>query len=89
MTYGPLNVSTWGAENEKLSIGNYVSIATGVKFLLGGNHRYDNFSTYPFKVKIRGDASEALSKDQLLLEMMFGYVQIHLFYLGLQLGKER
>lgn len=50
-TYGPLDVYEWGAKNEKLLIGNYVSIAKDVKFILGGNHRYDIISTYPFNKK--------------------------------------
>ncbi|WP_148359299.1 CatB-related O-acetyltransferase [Peribacillus simplex] len=68
MTYGPLEVHCWGAENEKLSIGNYVSIASGVKFLLGGNHRHDTFSTYPFKVNVLNEQREAWSKGPIIVE---------------------
>lgn len=50
-TYGPLDVYEFGTKNEKLIIRNYVSIAKDVKFILGGNHRYDTISTYPFKKK--------------------------------------
>lgn len=32
----------------KLTIGRYCSIADGVEILLGGNHRTDNVTTYPF-----------------------------------------
>jgi len=67
MSYGPLQVYTWGAENEKLVIGNYVSIATGVKFLLGGGHHYDTFVTYPFKVKLLHEESEAVSKGPIII----------------------
>jgi acetyltransferase-like isoleucine patch superfamily enzyme len=53
-SYGPLIVYSWNAENEFLQIGNFVSIAEGVKFVLGGNHFYNTLSTYPFKVKFLG-----------------------------------
>lgn len=64
-TYGPLNVYTWGSKNEGLIIGNYVSIANDVKFILGGNHRYDVFSTYPFKVKLGLEKIEAYSNGRI------------------------
>lgn len=46
-TYGCPNVSWWG-EHAKLKIGRYCSIASEVTVLLGGNHRSDWVSTYPF-----------------------------------------
>ncbi|EOT2959482.1 CatB-related O-acetyltransferase [Clostridium perfringens] len=64
-TYGPLNVYTWGDNNERLIIGNYVSIANDVKFILGGNHRYDILSTYPFKVKLGVNNIEAYSNGKI------------------------
>lgn len=67
-TYGPLEVHSWGEENEKLVIGNYVSIASGVKFLLGGNHLIDTFSTYPFRVMVMGEKREAWSKGAIIIE---------------------
>lgn len=48
-SYGDLTVFTWG-ENAKLVVGNYTSIAAGVKVLLGGEHRTDWVTTYPFNV---------------------------------------
>lgn len=68
MTYGHLEVHCWGSQNEMLSIGNYVSIASGVKFLLGGNHYYNTFSTYPFKVKVMGEFIEAYSNGPIVIE---------------------
>ena len=61
-SYGTLNVSSWGNKAEGLKIGSFVSIADGVKFILGGNHSFDSILTYPFKVKILGQKSEALTK---------------------------
>ena len=48
-TYGDLSVSTWN-EGSTLSIGAYTSIAGGVKVYLGGEHRSDWVTTYPFSV---------------------------------------
>lgn len=68
MTYGPLDIYSWGGEDEGVIIGNFVSIAPGVKFLLGGNHRTDTLSTYPFKVKILGEKAEATTKGKIIVE---------------------
>ena len=67
-TYGLLEVYTWGEPEQGLKIGSYVSIASGVKFLLGGNHRMDAFSTFPFKVKFCGERVESLSKGKIVIE---------------------
>lgn len=50
-TYAASNfqVFSWG-EGTKLSIGNYCSISSDVKILLGGEHRSDWVTTYPFSV---------------------------------------
>ena len=46
-TYGVPLVRWWG-EPAVLRIGNYVSIADEVQIFLGGNHRHDWVTTYPF-----------------------------------------
>ena len=46
-TYGYVKVNYW-EENCRLSIGKFCSIAEGVEIFLGGNHRVDWLSTYPF-----------------------------------------
>ncbi|MBK7630777.1 MAG: CatB-related O-acetyltransferase [Ignavibacteriales bacterium] len=61
-TYGPLNIHYWGAENEFLKIGDFVSIAEGVQFILGGNHGYKSLTTFPFKVVFKHEKFEATSK---------------------------
>lgn len=68
MSYGCLDVRSWGSPDEKLIIGNYVSIASEVKFILGGNHRTDTLSTYPFKVMMLGEKSEATTKGPVVIE---------------------
>jgi len=46
-TYGSINVS-WGNSGAHVSIGSYCSIAGNVRAYLGGNHRTDWVTTYPF-----------------------------------------
>lgn len=48
-TYGDLTVLSWG-EGASLCIGNYGSIAAGVKIFLGGEHRMDWVTTFPFNI---------------------------------------
>jgi chloramphenicol O-acetyltransferase type B len=48
-TYGDLSVFSWG-EGKTLEIGNFTSIAAGVKIFLGGEHRTDWVTTFPFNV---------------------------------------
>lgn len=51
-SYGSINISHYGNPNEKLIIGNYVSIADDVKFILGGNHQTDLLTVFPIYSKI-------------------------------------
>lgn len=46
-SYGKPTVYDWG-EGGSLYIGKFCSIADGVSIILGGNHRVDWISTYPF-----------------------------------------
>lgn len=48
-TYGAPRIRWWG-EAANLSIGKFCSIAEGVEIYLGGNHRTDWVTTYPFPV---------------------------------------
>jgi acetyltransferase-like isoleucine patch superfamily enzyme len=70
-TYGNLYVVTRDYQNVKLIIGNYCSIADGVKFLLSGNHQYDIISTYPYELLVlnsRGrEAGIAVSKGNIIV----------------------
>ncbi|WP_394296125.1 CatB-related O-acetyltransferase [Metapseudomonas furukawaii] len=50
-TYGALSVMDW-AEGATLTIGAYTSIADNVQVFLGGHHRTDWVSQYPFPAKI-------------------------------------
>jgi acetyltransferase-like isoleucine patch superfamily enzyme len=46
-TYGNPIIMDWGSQ---LTIGKYCCLADGVTFLLGGNHRPDWITTYPFNI---------------------------------------
>lgn len=48
-SYGTLNVESFENVEEKLTIGNFVSIAPNVYFILGGNHQTSAFTTFPLK----------------------------------------
>jgi len=48
-TYGDLRVRSWG-EGSTLTMGAFCSVAHGVQILLGGEHRPDWVTTYPFSV---------------------------------------
>lgn len=87
MTYGPLEVYEWGADNEYLKIGNYVSIAMGVKFILGGNHYYNTFSTYPFKVMCLGEKNEAYSNGPIIVEDDVWIAMDAIIMSGVKIGK--
>ncbi len=51
-TYGVPAVFSWG-EGSTLRIGKFCSIAMNVKIFLGGEHRTDWISTYPFPEQFR------------------------------------
>jgi len=48
-SYGDVRIHSWG-EGAKLRIGSYCSIAGGVQVFLGGEHRTDWITTFPFTV---------------------------------------
>lgn len=48
-TYGNPQVLSWG-EKSTLKIGKFCSIASDVTIFLGGNHRADWVTTYPFNI---------------------------------------
>lgn len=67
-SYGELNVTTF-SDRHRLIIGNYVSIAQHVTFLLDVEHRLDCISTYPFKVKIlKSERQEAFAKGDIVVD---------------------
>lgn len=69
-TYGPLKVSYYGNENEKLIIGSYCSIAEDVKFILGGEHHPTYISNYPYKLYMDNidDIDDRETKGPIIIE---------------------
>lgn len=47
-SYGIFRVQMWSNPDQRLVIGNFVSIAYNTTFILGGNHSYDTLSTFPY-----------------------------------------
>ncbi|WP_342120272.1 glycosyltransferase [Pseudoduganella sp. OTU4001] len=73
-SYGGLTLWMFGSPEEALHIGHYVSIADDAKFLLGGGHATDGFSTFPFQAKFFA-TTEALSKGPIVIgdDVWIGY----------------
>jgi len=70
-SYGELNVIVYNPSSPyKLSIGDFVSISTDVKFFIDGNHHVDRFSTFPFQALIfKNITAEAyLSKGDIFVD---------------------
>ena len=66
-TYGGIEAFFFGAADERIEIGNYVSIGPHVTFLAGGEHRLDGVSTYPFLAYGAGEV-EAVSKGSIVVK---------------------
>ena len=67
-SYGELNIVDFGGDS-KLMIGEYVSIAQNVSFILNAEHYTDYISTYPFKVKmIKSQCSESFGKGDIIID---------------------
>ena len=67
-TYGELIVKTYNPNDPTLYIGDYCSIAGGVIFMLGGEHKLTSFMTYPIHAYILKDKCEAISKGPIIVE---------------------
>ena len=65
-SYGELNIVTF-SDKTTLTIGNYVSIAQKVFFLLDVEHHINHISTYPFRVQVLNRSSESFSKGNIVV----------------------
>jgi acetyltransferase-like isoleucine patch superfamily enzyme len=75
-TYGGLYVRDFYYENERLEIGHFCSIASGVKFFLAGNHFVERPTTFPVKGFITGQrGGDGYSKGPIIVgsDVWFGY----------------
>lgn len=68
-TYGPINVLDFNPNtgSSHIEIGNFCSIAQNVTFLLGGGHKMDSVSTYPFEHYIEG-MEESADKGNIIID---------------------
>jgi virginiamycin A acetyltransferase len=88
-SYGMLNVqSLYVQPNEKLIIGNFVSIAPGATFLLGMNHQMNTITTYPLYSRfIAYDKKDSLSNGEIIIEDEVWIGTNALILSGLTVGK--
>ena len=67
-TYGTPRIMKYGSTN-KIKIGKFCSIAEGVKIFVGGEHKIEYISTYPFKERLKiGDIPTEFSKGDVTIE---------------------
>lgn len=87
LSYGTLNVVSYGNPNESLEVGNCCSIAGETKFILSGEHDYRRFSTYPFSTMALKHEPESISKGAIIIEddVWIGYGCIILS--GVKIGR--
>jgi acetyltransferase-like isoleucine patch superfamily enzyme len=73
-SYGDLKIMLWSPAKESLEIGNYVSIASNVTFLLGGNHHTNTLMTFP-SIKIGKGGQGSYSKGKIVIkdDVWIGY----------------
>ena len=69
-SYGLIDVKNFFNNKEKLQIGNFVSIANNVTFILGGNHQINTFTTFPLYSKLINSSVErdAYTKGAIIVE---------------------
>lgn len=78
-SYGNPIVVKYGVDPGKVTIGKYCAIASGVTILLGGNHRVDWVTGYPFRVKFdlpgKYEDGHPVSKGDLVIgsDVWIGY----------------
>ncbi|MFN4914036.1 MAG: CatB-related O-acetyltransferase [Sphingomonadales bacterium] len=89
MSYGALNIqSLFEQEGENLVIGNYVSIAPGVQFLLGVNHQTETLSTFPLYSRlVQPSTLDAVAKGPLVIEDEVWIGTNAIILSGLTIGK--
>ena len=83
-SYGSPEIVTWGNDGS-LRIGSFCSFAPGVKLLLGGEHRMDWVTTYPFNVVLEsasGIEGHPHSKGDIVIGKLLSFVPDILFIEG-------
>lgn len=67
-SYGSIVISSFGDPEEEVVIGEYCSIASGTKLILGGGHYIKGGSSYPFKVKMFNHPYEAKGRGAIVIQ---------------------
>lgn len=69
-SYGNITIEYFGNIKEKLIIGNYVSIARNVTFILGGNHQQSTITSFPLYSRLieLQPGKDALTKGPIIIE---------------------
>lgn len=69
-SYGTINLLYYSNTEAFLNIGDYVSIAPNVTFILDGNHQTKTFTTFPIKslIEKKGCPVDSLSKGPIVIE---------------------
>ena len=69
-TYGEIHILSYFPPIEKLTIGNYVALASNVHFILSGNHQTETLFTYPIRSTLEGKhcQTDSRSKGPIIVE---------------------
>lgn len=88
-TYGMLNIqSVYSTPNEKLVIGNFVSIAPGALFLMGVNHQTQTYSTFPLYSRfVKRCPIDAVSKGHIIIDDEVWIGTNAIIFSGIRIGK--
>lgn len=89
MTYGMLHIQSFFPESgDSLEIGNFVSIAPGVLFLLGVNHQTQTFTTFPLRTRLEGPSPlDALCRGPLIVEDEVWIGTNAMLFSGIRVGR--
>jgi len=86
-SYGNIKVEVSKLNDAMLKIGNYCSIADGVRFVLSGDHNLNTITTFPFKVKSFGYEGEASSKGDIIVKDDVWIGADSIIFSGLTIGQ--
>lgn len=67
-TYGDLQVYCYRNPQESLTVGSFCSIASDVIFILGGEHNYKKFTSFPMEEKFNNVYCESYCKGPIVVE---------------------
>lgn len=85
-SYGTLNISLSNSSEEGLYIGSYCSISNSCTFLLGGEHNYKHFTSFPFLEK-KNIKTTRKSKGKIIIHDDVWIGDHALILSGVEIGK--